>query len=184
VVGKKKIAVIGAQGVGKTTLAKELSVKLRLPLIEERKVCYDLGIDNIERVIDPETVSMIQFEVVRRQINEEHYHRETGFVSDRSTLDNYVYYHTATLPDCEEIKQHYYNLTMNHFVKGYDVIIYVAPGIPLQDDGFRHTNERMQKIIDEHIRFYLSAVNTRAKVVRLHEKDGRLDLAIRAIGEG
>jgi len=81
-----RVYFVGSHATGKTTLARFVSDRYHLPLISEvaRSVLAEMEItlDHIRSNLD--TVNRYQFEVFRRQIQEEERTRDRGFVSDRA----------------------------------------------------------------------------------------------------
>ncbi|MBX9667557.1 MAG: ATP-binding protein [Candidatus Obscuribacterales bacterium] len=141
----KRIIIIGAGGVGKTTLVEALAPLLSLPQIPElgRELCLEMGYEQIGEIPD-----QLGFKkaVLERQVNEEE--RLGQFVSDRSTIDCWVLWQrwnicTAMTYDTEA----YYEKAKSQARK-YTHIIYVRPMFPPVDDGFRWTEPDYQKQID------------------------------------
>ena len=108
-----RIYFIGAHSVGKSTLARYVSEKYKLPLLPEiaRMVLCEreLQIDSLRSDID--LVDSYQTEVFNRQIIEENKHN--SFVSDRSLLDNLAYsaQHSRVLASLME------NESLKHYLK-------------------------------------------------------------------
>ena len=89
-----RIGITGAHGVGKTMLARELSRRLNLPLIEEqaRVVAKIMGVRNCNELLKINDLARdFQVAVLMSQAAmEEIFSR--GFVSDRTTLDCLAYW--------------------------------------------------------------------------------------------
>lgn len=158
-----RIGITGTHSTGKTTLARCLVEKLnnkdrRIILIKEqvRDVAADLSIQNVEEVArrGPKWFSLFQWEILRRQINSEQYAVKNGysFVSDRTTLDNLAYYMLGNSGDSEAVRKMYEGIALKNMKRGYDLILYLPPAIPLEDDGFRQTDEEFRDKIDRAIR--------------------------------
>lgn len=144
-----RIAISGAHGVGKTTLAKSLAGKLNLPLVEEvvRSVASDFGYKTTEEIRTAEMISKVKFQnaVFDRQIEEETAH----FVSDRSIFDCVGYCCLYKLP--RDIVSYMRKEASKHSKK-YDFIVYCP--IPKDDiisDGFRLTDKCSQRDVNFYI---------------------------------
>ena len=82
----KKIAIVGAHGVGKTTLAKALSQSLDLPLVPDfAALAFHKGF----RVNEQTTIEN-QFWMLANQIEHER-KLNTSYIADKAILDNIVY---------------------------------------------------------------------------------------------
>lgn len=151
-----RIGLLGAQGTGKTTLAEALAKQLELPLITEqvRDIARDMGINSPKDLQhDPLQGALFQMECLRRQIKAEEKLRR--FVSDRTTIDNAVYWmkwHSHKADSAENNK--YYRLAEENADK-YDLLVYVPIEIPLENDNFRSINPEYQKEIDFLIQLFL-----------------------------
>lgn len=145
-----KISIIGTQSSGKTTLAKELSQKLKLPMITEIARRW-----NIEKVSQIELVD-IQKEMLNIQILEENKYEQ--FISDRGTIDNLSYWlhNVADIVSYGENKRYQMKALMN--VGKYSHIFLLKPEFYPVNDGFRNTNIIYQlqiaEVIDTIIRLY------------------------------
>jgi nicotinamide riboside kinase len=153
-----RIGITGSQGTGKSTLAVALARVLGLSLITEqaRTVAKDLGIVNLRDLKDNHELGRaFQEGCLEYQIAAEKAHFQ-GFVSDRTTIDNAVYWlkHHAHRWDSETSNSYYEQALGN--VKNYDLIVYVPPEILPVDDGFRSTNREYQLEIDTYIRAFIS----------------------------
>ncbi len=135
-----KIAIIGSQSVGKSTLAKELSNRLDVPLITEIARRW-----NIEKVTQTELID-IQKEMLKLQIEEENKYKE--FISDRSTIDNWSYWlhNVADIVDYEDNREYQIKVLRN--VVKYSHIFLLIPEFYPISDGFRNTDVVYQMRID------------------------------------
>lgn len=142
-----KIAIIGSQSVGKSTLGKELSKRMNVPLITEIARRW-----NIEKVSQVELIH-IQKELLRLQIKEENHNGQ--FISDRSTVDNLAYWlhNVSSIVDKEENAT--YIKTALDNVKNYSHIFLLTPEFYPVDDGFRNTDVIYQMRIDATIQTIL-----------------------------
>ncbi|MDD9898751.1 MAG: ATP-binding protein [Candidatus Melainabacteria bacterium] len=160
---KSKIAIIGAAGVGKTTLLDALfdpSLSLRgersstwqsrYVKIEEvvRKLCAERGYDSPYPI--SEDMNQFRFDVLTKQIELE---KQAGsFIVDRSTIDAWAYYmrwswNSSTVETSEEFYQLAYEQAQN-----YDLLIYLPIMFEVKDDGYRWANPVYQKQVDRLLR--------------------------------
>lgn len=138
-----KIAIIGSQGSGKSTIAKRLSKKLNIPLITEIARKYDR---NELLKTTSERYKIIQKELLEQQIKIESQYKE--FISDRSTLDNLSYWinNCANRASPHENNQYINNAIANS--KNYSHLFLLIPEFYPQDDEFRSTDIIYQMRID------------------------------------
>lgn len=131
-----RIAITGAHGTGKTTLAQALSEKLGLPLIAEqaRLVAKRMGVKNCEELLrNPKLAREFQERVLEEQIRAQLAHPE-GFVSDRCTLDCIAYWRLY-LGD-RNGRRYFYKARLHAF-RRLDLIVYVPLLVLSGGDGFR-----------------------------------------------
>jgi nicotinamide riboside kinase len=144
----KRIGLIGSQGTGKSTLAKLLSKKLGLPLITEqaRSVAEQMGFKSIDNLTKVQRIEL-QANILHTQILQEKAHRDTGFVADRTVIDNLAYWQFYSLKDTPE----YHGaaiLARRHMRDAYDLLVFLRPEFPIEDDGFRFACPHCQRVVD------------------------------------
>jgi len=139
--GVKRVALVGVGGVGKSSLAGELSKVLQLPVISEtiRTSANDLRIKDISKITEEERLILQTIAMSRQKSLEGFYH--SGFVSDRSVFD--IKFYTESFFNSQEIKNRFNEMCRGSF---YSHLIYV-PHFEEQennksdrlgeDDGFR-----------------------------------------------
>ncbi len=145
-----KIAIIGSQSSGKTTLAEKLSEKLNIQLIREIARKYDR---NELLNISSERYMTIQKELLEQQIMAENQYKE--FISDRSSLDNLSYWlnNCANRTNSHDNNQ-YIKRAMDN-AKNYSHVLLLIPEFYPKDDGFRSTDIVYQMRIDAIIQTIL-----------------------------
>ncbi len=141
-----RVAVVGAHGTGKTTLAERLVEITGLPLITEaaREVIVQYG-DPLK--LDTNGRKRFQRAVLDVQIYHELENYERGFISDRSVIDNLAYWVHQGLVDTpafykaiDRAKQH----LRRH---PYDLIIYLPVEFDVVNDGVRWTCEQCRHLL-------------------------------------
>lgn len=166
-----RIAVSGAQGTGKTTLARALAERLRLPLLSEvaRTVAREMGIARDEP-IKPELAMRFQLAIAWRQLNKERRLWRSGFVADRSIVDQVSYLllkAAAYYNETGEIST-VYDILRRTILRAerYSLVVIVPTGDgPIYDDGFRSVDWHYQQIIHELISAHVKAWCPRYHVV-------------------
>lgn len=136
----RKIGIVGSHGTGKTTLATILSEKLNLPLISEIARKYDVNTE------DKRELYLIQQHILIDQILSEGYQQHIGYISDRTTIDNMVYFMLRTNHSIDELADYVQKAMSN--VKNYSHIIYLPIEFELIDDRFRLTDVKFQLDVD------------------------------------
>ncbi|MHB1419310.1 MAG: ATP/GTP-binding protein [Bacillota bacterium] len=164
-----KIVLTGAQGVGKSTLAKRLAEVLGYPLIEEqaRVAAAELGIAHLKDLKhNPELGIRFQKLCLEKQINAEDAAGE-NFVSDRTVMDNMLYWlkwHQAKAKPKENID--YYRQVKKR-AQNYDLVVYLPVGeFPIENDGFRSPDPEYQEEM-EHLLLMIIAYCKPHGIIRI-----------------
>jgi nicotinamide riboside kinase len=168
-----RIGLTGAQSVGKTTLARELSKRLDFPLIEEqaRVVVRDLGLERPCNLKGrPQLSRRFQWECLIRQIEVEK--QLDAFIADRTVMDNAAYWIKWRSGRSSSHDNLGYYLECEKHSRSYDVVFYIPPEIPLHADGFRSTNVDYRDEMDWLIR---TVVRGLVEPSRLAELTGTLE---------
>jgi len=176
-----RIALVGTANAGKTTLVKEI----------ERRNIYK-GHTSINEVagkftIDERQKLSTQLSILNHQIKAEEGCK--NFISDRSVIDNYAYFlfHYKKSPSkraMSELHQEYEMKLDRHLItKPYDAVIFIDEYFPLEDNGIRDMDEKMQDWIFDtlthlvplkcevyHIPYYSIKGTTNARIEDLDMK--------------
>lgn len=159
-----RIAIVGAQGTGKTTLAEALAKEVGLPLIREgaRELSELMEVQSPDQ-LGPILAQFLQQAILTRQIVLENYFGD--FISDRSTVDCYAYWQKlfGGLVSLE-LTNLYERLARVH-ARQYQLIAFCPIEFPLEDDSFRYLNVDFQKEIDRIIRACLTDWGLQTKTV-------------------
>jgi len=141
-----KIAIIGAQGVGKTTLAQQINkdypeIKI---LPEAARLAQKEGY-KLDHTATVET----ELWLINKQIELES--TEDNWVADRCGIDLFAY--IQHLFSHEKSLIEFANKTLVPKFKNYDLVIYLPSGeFAIEDDGLRTTDVKFQKEIDDQIK--------------------------------
>lgn len=153
-----RIGIVGAHCVGKTTLSQALSQALACNLIGEQiresvKKFEPLGYHTPDQVAASEWYPHLMFDIFMNQSQKEA-SAENGFVSDRTTLDYYVYYDLLSR-DAPEIKTIIRDLFLSQAKRRYDVLLYLPIMFPLSGDDYRNEDVIFQHEADSAIKLLL-----------------------------
>jgi len=172
----KRIAIIGAAGVGKTTLLDAViasgseAISQGYTKIPEavKVLCGERGY-NSPYEIPAEEIHKFREDVLDRQIELEN---DAGvFIADRSVIDSWVYYmrwswNSTSVEDAESFYQKAFQQA-----KKYDLLIYLPIMFEVEDDGFRWKNDVYQKQIDRVLLSTVKDWGLEDKVFRVTELD-------------
>jgi adenylate kinase family enzyme len=146
-----RIVIIGPSGTGKTTLAKELSERNKIPFISASAKdlfnCYGFKNHNdIVKcgIIDPKKGLQFQMELI--QTRNELFRTNKSFISDRSPIDVWVYF---LLQNSSQLSYNQCNYMEENFRTGLsyiDKIIFLpfTSSIEIENDGVRVINPYFQ----------------------------------------
>jgi len=141
-----KIAIIGAQGVGKTTLAQQINKDYPLFKIlpEAARLAKEEG-HNLDETATVET----ELWLIAKQIELES--TEGNWVADRCGIDLLAYIEHLFSHELDLVKFAVKTLTPRF--NNYDLVIYLPSGeFTIEDDGVRTTDVKFQEDIDRKIK--------------------------------
>jgi len=146
-----KIAIAGAHGVGKTTLAKALAKKLKINYIPDivREEAVKKGF-----AINENTPPEVHLWLTLRQWELEKTTPE-DWIADKSLLD-YLVYGELVLKE-SLFKRVVKRVVENNFK--YDFVFYLPIEFSMEKDGIRSANLKFQKIVDFSYKKNLSRLN-------------------------
>ncbi|OGI95636.1 hypothetical protein A2917_03745 [Candidatus Nomurabacteria bacterium RIFCSPLOWO2_01_FULL_42_17] len=141
-----KIVIIGAQGVGKTTLAKQINKHYPdfkiLP--EAARLAMKAGYK-----LDHTATTETELWLIAKQIELES--GEGKWVADRCGIDLLAYIHHLFSEESSLIE--FATKTLVPRFSKYDLVLYLPSGeFAIVDDGVRATDMKFQEAIDERIR--------------------------------
>lgn len=162
----KRIAICGISGSGKTTLMKELAKNLALPIVTNSIIdlakTHQYWLTNHEKLLafsrtHPREAKYLQLEFLKQRI--ESFKRGDIFISDRSTIDNWVYYQIQNLPfsvvpntDMGFYETYISSLTL------YTHIIFLDTEEPIALDNKRVDNPLMYRLTNNLFRLEIDFI--------------------------
>lgn len=142
-----RIAIAGASGTGKTTLARAISEKYNIPInpVGARSVALEMGFDNPYDV--DQAGKRVEFQRRLFEAKRAWEAANDRFVTDRTTLDNLTYCALHMPGELEDGQIEEYSLAMRR----YDLVLTLRLEV-FQDlnDGVRQTNieyHRMYQLV-------------------------------------
>lgn len=163
-----KIVIVGAHGTGKTTLANDIAKKTKFAVLPE--VARLLAAEGHK--LDGDVTLETEREIFKRQLLIESQNQD--YVSDRCLIDVRAY--VGILFSKEES----FILEMNNSIKNakYDLIFYLSPEFPIENDGVRSLNVEFQNQIDKEIKDILAKNSLEYKLLT-GNKQKRLEDALK-----
>ncbi|HLD28669.1 MAG TPA: ATP-binding protein [Patescibacteria group bacterium] len=155
-----RIAIVGAHGVGKTTLSQKLAIELGLPILPDVAIeAHDKGF-----AISENTPPEIQFWMFGRQLELE---RLTGkFIADKCLMDYSVY--ADILFDDQRVKELLSEMIRRN--TKYSHVFYLPIEFPIKNNGIRSLDPEFQKRVNDR---YLEILNDWG--IEHHTISGSLD---------
>lgn len=146
-----KIGVIGAQGVGKSTLISEL-VKTEAfcdftnPPSPTRYLSKEYGFDF--------STANTEIQLATLYMQQKNTHATHNVILDRSVIDNFAYIIYHIRHNTYSFSPLTYEFILRESIglaEQLDYVFYLQPEFPLVADGVRNTDRRQQKEINESI---------------------------------
>jgi len=141
-----KIAIIGAQGVGKTTLAEQINNEypdLKI-LPEAARLAKEAGY-----TLDETATTETELWLIMKQIELEN--GEGKWVADRSCIDLLAYIHHLFSQESSLIE--FATKTLTPRFSNYDLVLYLPSGeFAIENDGVRIIDTKFQQAVDRRIR--------------------------------
>lgn len=141
-----RIAITGAQGVGKTTLARQINKDCPdfkiLP--EAARLAKEAGYH-----LDHTATTETELWLITKQIELES--TEHKWIADRSCIDLLAYIHHLFSEESALIE--FATKTLVPRFSSYDLVLYLPSGeFAIEDDGIRITDSEFQQAIDKRIK--------------------------------
>lgn len=138
-----RIGLIGAQGTGKTTLAKAFSARWKTPFVET-------SLSNLFKVRGLEVRSEMDFDTrldIQRDMLDylvEQLENNPEMIADRTPIDIAAYSiaiapYGATPEQCERLEQHVFEC-LEAAEQLFDSLVLIQPGIELTEEDIRRTD--------------------------------------------
>lgn len=183
-----KIAFTGPSGSGKTTLVKHVQEKYSLPWINGSSGGLKNPLSNSVLAEAGLVVGKGHLQVIQsghanpkvaiknqRLILEERvkfFQLNPSFVTDRSTIDNWVYYATqCSLYEKEGVSKDFLNFCIEGLSE-LDYVFFIPCGIPIEDNGSRIPNYWYQHTISSVFRGAISLFREQAhkktRIIEIH----------------
>ena len=142
-----KIAISGTAGIGKSSLAKALADKLRLPLIAEN---YETLFDKPKKITDTGQLAEAILRILesKQQLEEQH----GSFVTDRCPIDLFHLWMKTGLWVRQQETERLYNMAVQQ-VDQYDLVVFPPSGI-LAADSEHETRDFRQRTPSKYVQMY------------------------------
>lgn len=162
-----KLTIIGAHGIGKTTLAFHIATKKKLEgdsvkFIGETARDCPFGVN--EKMTD-ETVLWIYHRQMQRELEAES--KYDTVICDRSVIDSFIYGISKGIHPWDNSRMDACYQAAKEWMRSYDAIVYVKRSLhDIFDDGVRDTDKEWQRRVEECFDDYISE---NRRFLRLHE---------------
>lgn len=161
----RKIYISGTSGTGKTTLAKYLSMRYRIPFVSSsaKEIWEQYGVKNHQELIamtmkDPKLGLKFQNHLIEHRL--EKLEGLDQYVTDRGPLDNLVYFMSQCSSQLsEEDTMNYIQACRDAYPLGFTQIYLTNNPLEMEVDGYRIDNRYYQTMVDVLYMHY-TQVNT------------------------
>ena len=154
-----KIALTGASSTGKTTVAKLLADKLKIPFVGStaRSIAERVKLQP-EQINNRDEFILFQKRVIEEKLLEESSY--DSFITDRAYIDSIVYtLKLSMLLDSDDINfLRVYEKECIAKTHNYDILIKVPAVLPVKSDNVRKTNECVNMLVDKLNDYYFHIV--------------------------
>jgi hypothetical protein len=177
---KRRIAISGTFGVGKSTLAQLLSQKTGIPTTKAKQMRQILSEHCPGKTLkqcDPTELCKIFFtRFIERKAAEEKL-SDIGFISDGSSLNEWAYLygrtkHGAHGPNSTIIDSNYDfaaklfgELVKNYVSNAYTDVVHVPQEFPIPEDGYRPSSQQFRDHVDSLILDAWNSIGVKVHVV-------------------
>lgn len=143
-----KIAVTGAMGTGKTTIAKQLNIKFpQLVMIHEvARMAHQAGY-----MLDEKAPIDAQVWILSKQLELENSFDGASFITDRCLIDLIAYIRVLYSGREDAGLLSRFTQMLLTQPKRYDIVFYTPIEFDIEGDGVRSTNRQLQERIDTAI---------------------------------
>jgi nicotinamide riboside kinase len=172
-----RIAFTGSGGTGKTTTLKEVNKILKYPVIKEgvREYMAQNNIEHLRELGVDGTMKMQNWLLDEKEVSE----KQTDFIADRTTVDNFVYAleWLGREDELQDEVSKYRDRCMGHAANHYDLIVIFPWGqFPLEDDGVRSAKPmyqfKVQMLIERLVQQLIG--NVAVHMLQATDLDGRV----------
>jgi len=154
-----KIALTGASGTGKTTLANHISKMLNIPYVQStaRSIAEEQNIQP-EQINSKDDLIQFQIKVITKKLQTEEQYK--SFITDRAYIDSICYvlnkHYLFDESDYKSFIIPYYTRCLQLTNKTYDWVIRLPIGIELKTDNIRKTNQVSNMVLDIINQYFFS----------------------------
>lgn len=173
-----RIAFVGAQGTGKTTLVNKLLTMDEFVEYKQytnvQRILHDYLGEKFPHSSKTNNVSQasISSNFVLQLL------QNTNIICDRSLIDTFVYAKLSeNVSDWRFIEN-----TFADALDLYDVIFYTPYEFDVEEDGFRDANKDYIKLVDYTIKYYIEKYKNKVKIVEVNGSvEDRIEMIKREI---
>ncbi len=161
-----RAAICGPSGAGKSTISKFISEELNIPYIHTNgpelrekynwKTHADIVVNSAK---DPERGLLYQLDLLSSRVKLAEAHKETGFIMDRSPIDNIAYFLLQGTPVLPQLISDSFIKRAIKSLDDFTHIIFIRPLYEMpEDDGVRIMNSHYQYMSAAVMEYVISHV--------------------------